>query len=45
MGWGGKTMGTLAEAMAASMRPTGPAEPAAAGVRASASTTVPSWVT
>ena len=38
-------MGTLAEAMAPSRRSTGPAASPGAGVRASASTIVPSSVT
>ncbi len=45
MGWGGKTMGTLAEATAPSIRSTGPAAAPGAGVRASDSTMVPSSVT
>ena len=45
MAWGGKSMGTLAEAMAPSTRSTGPTEAPGAGVRASASTMVPSSVT
>ena len=38
-------MGTLADAIAPSTRSTGPAAGPGAGVRASASTIVPSWVT
>ena len=45
MGWGGKTIGTLAEATAPSRMSTGPAAAPGAGVRASASTMVPSSVT